>query len=94
MTFDLHKKQVSALILFHLNLAPFGRAFDSGIFHGLPVTARATKNRHDHFSSFKFGISKFEIYDRLVNPYLATTLKTAVTVFLRRGAKGNILPIL
>ena len=77
-----------------MNLAPFGRAFGSGVFHGLPVTARATKNRHDHFSSFEFGITKFEINDRLVNPYLATTLETTVIVFLRRGAKGNILPLL
>lgn len=77
-----------------MNLAPFGRTFGSGVFHGLSVTARTTKNRHDHLSSFEFGITKFEIDDRLINPYLASTMETTVAVFLRRGAKGNIFPLL
>jgi hypothetical protein len=77
-----------------LNLAPFGRAFDAGIFHGLVVTTGTTKNRHKHFSSLEFSVTKLEIDDRLVDPYLTAAHGTAVVVFLRRGAKGNILPLL
>ena len=77
-----------------MNLAPFGRAFDPCVFHGLPVTIGATKNGHNHFSSLELGETKLEINDRLVDPYLTPAPGTAIIVLLRRGAKGNILPLL
>jgi hypothetical protein len=87
------KKKIFTQLL-NIKLAPFGRTFNSSIFHGLPVTAGTTKNRHNHISSLKFGVTNLEIDDRLVDPYLTAAHGTAVVVFLRRGAKGNILPLL
>ena len=77
-----------------LNLSPFGRTFNPGVFHGLPVTIGTTKNRHFHFSSLEFSKAELEINDRFVDPHLTPAPGTAVVVLLRRGAKGNILPFL
>ncbi|MDY6856278.1 MAG: VOC family protein [Thermodesulfobacteriota bacterium] len=77
-----------------VNLAPFGRAFDPGGLHGLPITARATKNGHFHFSSLVFGKAKLEINDGFVDPLLTSAPATAVVVLLRLRTKGNILPLL
>ena len=75
-------------------LAPFGRAFDPGVFQGLQVTTGTAKNRHNHFSSLEFGKAKFEVNDGFVDPHFTSAPATAVVVLLRRGAKGNILPLL
>jgi len=89
--FELH----NGVIVFHkMNLAPFGRTFDPGVFHRLSVTARTPNDRHNHLSSLKFGKAKLEIDDRLVDPHFTPAPGTAIIVLLRRGAKGNILPIL
>jgi len=77
-----------------IKLAPFGRTFDPSIFHSLPVTARTTKNRHYRFSALEFSKTKLKIDDRLVDPHFTPAPGTAIIVFLRRRAKGNILPLL
>ena len=75
-------------------LAPFGRAFDPGVFQGLQVTTGTAKNRHNHFSSLEFGKAKFKVNDGFIDPHFTSAPGTAVVVLLRRGTKGNILPLL
>lgn len=77
-----------------IKLAPFGRAFDPGIFHSLSVTVRTADKRHFDFSPLEFSEAKLEINDGLIDPHLTPAPGTAIIVLLRRGAKGNILPLL
>src|SRR5208337_2181499 len=73
-----------------VNLTPFGRAFNPGVFHALPVAIRATKNRPFRFSSLELCKAKLEIYDGLIDPHLTSTPRAAILVFLRRRAERDI----
>jgi hypothetical protein len=53
-----------------IKLAPFGRAFDPSIFHGLSATVGTTNKWHFRFSSFEFGEAKLEINNGFINPHL------------------------
>jgi len=77
-----------------LDLAPFGRTFDPSVFHSLLVTVGATKNRHNRLSALELSKTKLKIDDRLVDPHFTPAQGTTVVVLRRRGAKGNILPLL
>ena len=77
-----------------IKLSPFGRAFDPGVFQSLSVAVGAAKNGHHGFPSLEFSKTELEVNDRFVDPHFTPAPDTAVVVLLRRGAKGNILPLL
>lgn len=76
-----------------LNLTPFGRTFDSCIFHSLLVTAWTTKNRHETFlvSPLEIRQPQLKINNGFVYPYLTLTPATAIVVFLWWRTEGPVL---
>ncbi len=59
-------------------LTPLGRVSNPSVFHHLLVTDGAAKNGHGRF----------------VDPHFTPPPRTAIIVFFRRGAKGNVLTFL